>query len=188
MLPAGCCLSPYPSPRFSGCRLDMHVQPRYNPYDPSDFLPTAGRRASPWRERCRAQRRGRLGRTMRSLTAECSTGQEVRRISLSGHARRAGSRARAVQYFLRAVPWLGGDGDGMIVQRGFQAPPSYHIDRLRNAPAGPFLQRDHQRFRRDVPVRLSRAAARPLGDHRVHPGAAIEPPGEHRRRAAKRSA
>jgi mono/diheme cytochrome c family protein len=30
---------------------------------------------------------------------------------------------------------LAGDGDGMIVQRGFPAPPSYHTDRLRGAPA-----------------------------------------------------
>ena len=29
-----------------------------------------------------------------------------------------------------------GEGNGMIVQRGFPAPPSYHIDRLRQAPAG----------------------------------------------------
>jgi mono/diheme cytochrome c family protein len=27
-----------------------------------------------------------------------------------------------------------GDGDGFIVRRGFPAPPSYHIDRLRDAP------------------------------------------------------
>lgn len=27
-----------------------------------------------------------------------------------------------------------GDGNGMIVQRGFPHPPSYYIDRLRNAP------------------------------------------------------
>jgi mono/diheme cytochrome c family protein len=27
-----------------------------------------------------------------------------------------------------------GDGDGRIVRRGFPHPPSYHIDRLRNAP------------------------------------------------------
>jgi Cytochrome C oxidase, cbb3-type, subunit III len=27
-----------------------------------------------------------------------------------------------------------GDGNGMIVQRGFSPPPSYHIDRLRQAP------------------------------------------------------
>ena len=32
-----------------------------------------------------------------------------------------------------------GDGDGMIVQRGFRRPPSYHIDRLRQAPLGHFF-------------------------------------------------
>jgi mono/diheme cytochrome c family protein len=31
-----------------------------------------------------------------------------------------------------------GDGHGMIVQRGFSAPPSYHIDRLREAPTQHF--------------------------------------------------
>jgi mono/diheme cytochrome c family protein len=31
-----------------------------------------------------------------------------------------------------------GDGDGMIVERGFPAPPSYHIDRLRQAPTQHF--------------------------------------------------
>lgn len=32
-----------------------------------------------------------------------------------------------------------GSGRGMIVLRGFQRPPSYHTDRLRNAPAGHFF-------------------------------------------------
>ena len=32
-----------------------------------------------------------------------------------------------------------GDGQGMIVKRGFPQPPSYHIDRLRNAPVGHFF-------------------------------------------------
>src|SRR5581483_3511994 len=32
-----------------------------------------------------------------------------------------------------------GDGRGMIVQRGFRQPPSYHIDRLRQAPASHFF-------------------------------------------------
>jgi len=32
-----------------------------------------------------------------------------------------------------------GDGDGMIVRRGFRKPPSLHIERLRNAPAGHFF-------------------------------------------------
>ncbi|HWB54718.1 MAG TPA: cytochrome c [Tepidisphaeraceae bacterium] len=31
-----------------------------------------------------------------------------------------------------------GDGDGMIVQRGMIRPPSYHIERLRQAPVGHF--------------------------------------------------
>jgi mono/diheme cytochrome c family protein len=31
-----------------------------------------------------------------------------------------------------------GYGNGMVVQRGFRAPPSYHIDRLRQAPLGHF--------------------------------------------------
>lgn len=31
-----------------------------------------------------------------------------------------------------------GDGAGMIVQRGFRRPPSFHIPRLREAPAGHF--------------------------------------------------
>jgi mono/diheme cytochrome c family protein len=31
-----------------------------------------------------------------------------------------------------------GDGDGMIVRRGFPSPPSYHSDRLRNAPDAHF--------------------------------------------------
>ena len=31
-----------------------------------------------------------------------------------------------------------GDGDGMIVRRGFRPPPSYHIERLRKAPVGHF--------------------------------------------------
>ena len=32
-----------------------------------------------------------------------------------------------------------GDGRGMVVQRGFPQPPSFHLDRLRNAPLGHFF-------------------------------------------------
>ena len=32
-----------------------------------------------------------------------------------------------------------GEGNGMIVQRGFPVPPSFHIDRLREAPVGHFV-------------------------------------------------
>lgn len=33
----------------------------------------------------------------------------------------------------------GGNGDGMIVRRGFPRPPTYHEDRLRKAPVGHFF-------------------------------------------------
>jgi hypothetical protein len=33
-----------------------------------------------------------------------------------------------------------GEGDGMIVRRGFTKPPSFHIDRLRDAPPGHAVQ------------------------------------------------
>ncbi len=33
-----------------------------------------------------------------------------------------------------------GTGRGMIVERGYTPPPSYHIDRLRNAPPGHFFE------------------------------------------------
>jgi hypothetical protein len=32
-----------------------------------------------------------------------------------------------------------GDGDGMIVQRGFRHPPSFHEDRMRTAPVGHYF-------------------------------------------------
>jgi mono/diheme cytochrome c family protein len=32
-----------------------------------------------------------------------------------------------------------GDGQGMIVKRGFSPPPSFHLQRLRDAPAGHFF-------------------------------------------------
>jgi len=32
-----------------------------------------------------------------------------------------------------------GNGDGMVVRRGFPQPPTYHSDRLRNAPVGHFF-------------------------------------------------
>ena len=33
-----------------------------------------------------------------------------------------------------------GSGHGMVVERGFPAPPTYHMDRLRQAPVGHFFE------------------------------------------------
>jgi mono/diheme cytochrome c family protein len=40
--------------------------------------------------------------------------------------------------YCRPCHGAGGDGKGMIVRRGFSPPPSYHTDRLRNAPLSHF--------------------------------------------------
>ena len=32
-----------------------------------------------------------------------------------------------------------GEGDGMVVRRGYRRPPSFHEDRLRDAPVGHFF-------------------------------------------------
>jgi mono/diheme cytochrome c family protein len=43
------------------------------------------------------------------------------------------------QTFCQACHGPTGEGDGMIVRRGYRAPPSYHTDRLRRAPVGHFF-------------------------------------------------
>ncbi len=45
---------------------------------------------------------------------------------------------RSLQYLLQPCHGQIGNGLGMIVRRGFKQPPSYHIDRLRQAPVGHF--------------------------------------------------
>ncbi|MEO8215916.1 MAG: cytochrome c [Acidobacteriota bacterium] len=45
------------------------------------------------------------------------------------------------RYNIYCTPCHGrtGYGDGMVVQRGYKQPPSYHIDRLRQEPVGHFV-------------------------------------------------
>ncbi len=68
-----------------------------------------------------------------------------------------------------------GDGNGMIVQRGYKRPTSYHIERLRTAPIGYFFNVMTDGFgvmptyAPQIPVRG------PLGDRRLHPRAAVQP-------------
>jgi mono/diheme cytochrome c family protein len=141
----------------AGCRLDMHVQPRYNPYDPTDFFgdgrsarqPVAGTvpRDANIEEPDEASAGGNAGGNI--------GGTPSGGIRAGGSGSGADANANAFPFavtrevldrgrerfniFCAPCHGLGGDGDGMIVQRGFQMPPSYHLDRLRNAPAGHFF-------------------------------------------------
>ena len=120
---------------LGGCAQDMARQPRYGPLAASDFFPD-GRSARPLVEGTVA--RGLLrtdtpfftGRSGKTLVAEIPVPVD-RKLLERGQNR----------YNIYCVPCHDptGSGNGMIPQRGLRHPPSYHIDRLRNAPAGHFF-------------------------------------------------
>ena len=120
---------------LAGCRLDMHVQPKYLPYDPSDFFDD-GRSA-------RQPVPGTVARGNLRLDELLYTGKEngvlVDKFPFPiTHADLERGRERFNIYCTPCHDYTG-SGHGMIVQRGFPPPPSYHIERLRKAPAGHFF-------------------------------------------------
>jgi hypothetical protein len=117
------------------CRVDMHIQPKYRPLDASAFFDD-GRSARP--EIPGTVARGHL-RTDEQLYTGKSNGVPVD--SFPFPISRADLDRGRVRYNIYCTPChdYTGSGRGMIVQRGFPAPPSYHLDRLRNAPVGHFF-------------------------------------------------
>lgn len=113
----------------------MHVQPRYNPLDPSPVFDD-GRSARPVVPGTIA--RGHL-RTDEAFYTGKVDGVEVTTFPFP-ITREVLERGRE-RYDIYCTPCHDhvGDGQGMIVQRGFPPPPSYHIDRLRQAPVGHFV-------------------------------------------------
>ncbi len=115
-----------------GCRQDMHDQPKYTAYKPSDFFADQ-RSARPLVEGTIAQ--GQLNE------------DELLYTGVSAGSRRRCFRSRSTtplmqrgreRYDIFCSPCHGltGEGDGMVVQRGYRRPPSFHVDRLRQAPPG----------------------------------------------------
>jgi mono/diheme cytochrome c family protein len=120
---------------LAGCRLDMQVQPYYRPLAQSNFF--ADRRAArPIIDGTVA--RGELDADTYFQTGKIgSTDGDFMPFPVT-----ADVLARGQQRFnIYCSPCHSevGDGNGMIVQRGYQHPPSYHIDRLRKAPIGYFF-------------------------------------------------
>ena len=74
-----------------------------------------------------------------------------------------------------------GDGDGMIVRRGFTKPPSYHEERLRNEAVGHFYSVITHGHGAACSLRRPHRPRRPLGHHRLHPRPAVEPARDGRR-------
>ena len=120
---------------LSGCRLDMHLQPKYNPEVPSDFF-SDGRSV-------RQPVTGTVARGQLRTDELLYTGKSDGNVAdMFPFAIGPGELSRGRDRFnIYCTPCHGyaGYGDGMIVQRGFPAPPSFHIDRLRQAPVGHFF-------------------------------------------------
>jgi len=120
---------------LSGCRLDMHVQPKYKPYAPSQFFDDGRSERQPVA--------GTVARGQLRLDELLYTGKENGVLSnrFPFPITRADLERGRERYDIYCSPChdYTGSGRGMIVQRGFPQPPSYHIDRLRNAPAGHFF-------------------------------------------------
>src|SRR5262245_45113938 len=120
----------------TACRQDMHDQPKLKPYrDGAARTPVEGTVA-----------RGQLREDTVLYTGR-----------VAGATPQSGNRAFAdtfpfpvtselldrgqERFNISCAPCHGrlGDGEGMIVKRGFRHPPSFHLDRLRAAPAGYFF-------------------------------------------------
>lgn len=119
----------------AGCRLDMHVQPKYKPYAPSQFFDDGRSERQPVA--------GTVARGQLRLDELLYTGEENGALSnrFPFPITRADLERGRERYNIYCTPCHDetGSGRGMIVQRGFPPPPSYHIDRLRNAPVGHYF-------------------------------------------------
>lgn len=120
----------------AGCHSDMRDQPRYESLEASEIF-SDGQSARPIPAGTVA--RGQLQEDEAFFTGK-SGGNFVLQVPVSMD-RAVLSRGQE-RFNIYCSPCHGrtADGDGMIVRRGFRRPPSLHIDRLRNAPAGHFFE------------------------------------------------
>jgi mono/diheme cytochrome c family protein len=120
---------------LAGCRQDMHDNPRYEPLEESAFFENGG--ASRLLV-ANTVARGQLRDDDHLYTGKVD-GKPAAEFPMPVTAE---VMARGQERFnIYCAPCHGrtGEGTGMIVQRGFRQPPSYHEDRLRQAPAGYFF-------------------------------------------------
>jgi hypothetical protein len=120
---------------FGGCRQDMHDQPRYEPLEASSFF-ADGRASRPLLPGTVA--RGQLRTDSHFYTGKVD-GQPVATLPVP-FTRALLERGRE-RYDIYCAPCHDrtGAGLGMIVRRGFRRPPSLHIERLRDASTGHFV-------------------------------------------------
>lgn len=141
----------------AACRYDMQDQPRYKSYKESDFF--GDRRAS------RDLPEGTIARGLLRENKALYTGKKEVTGTVAPTTATDGNGNTVITSFPDAIEEFPvpvtkelvdrgeqrykvfcsvchgptGNGDGMIVRRGFTKPPTYNDDRLRNAPVGHFF-------------------------------------------------
>lgn len=120
---------------LAGCRQDMHDQPKYKPFHESDFF---GDRRS-----ARPLVEGTVARGMLREDTHLYAGKvdgalaETFPFPVTAEVLQRGRE----RYGIYCTPChgLAGNGDGMIVSRGYRKPSSFHVDRLRAERPGYFF-------------------------------------------------
>jgi mono/diheme cytochrome c family protein len=119
----------------ASCNQMMNDEPRYKPLAGSDFF-ADGQSARPQVEGTIA--RGHL-RVNQAYDTGRSGGALVNALPLPVTHDLLARGEERFDIFCSPCHGRLGNGDGVVVERGFRSPPSYHIDRLRNAPVGHFF-------------------------------------------------
>ena len=117
------------------CQQKMADQPRYEPLQKSDFFDDQ-RTARPIVEGTVA--RGHLNADEQLYTGKAD-GEPAKTFPFPIDRQVLQRGEERFNIFCAPCHDRVGDGQGMIVRRGFRPPPSFHIDRLREAPPGHFF-------------------------------------------------
>jgi len=120
---------------LAACRQDMHDQPKYKPLRRSSFF-ADGRASRPVVD-------GTIARGSLEADPARTTGKVGKDYAANPLGRsRAVLRRGRERYDIYCAPChdRAGTGAGMIVERGFKAPPTMHQDRLRTVADGYFFE------------------------------------------------
>ncbi|MGC2697629.1 MAG: cytochrome c [Candidatus Angelobacter sp.] len=130
---------------LAGCRQDMHNQPKFIPLRSSEFYADHRSARYPVPDTIPRLDNVDVDREQLDPNSYYLTGKHGNiygnELPFSGNTpeERAQLLARGQNRFnIYCTPCHSdvGDGNGMIVQRGYKRPPSFHVPRLRNAPLG----------------------------------------------------
>jgi len=117
------------------CRQDMHDAPRYEPLEEAPFF-ADGRSSRVLVANTVA--RGQLREDEHLYTGKVG-GELATEFPMPVTNEVMARGQERFNVFCSPCHGRTGEGNGMIVQRGFRQPPSYHEDRLVNAPVGYFF-------------------------------------------------